>query len=158
MCIPFVHNTLIFIRCWTIRVRRNIWTNITLFVLNTIWVRGFWITRHPLSGIHFLANYMDESSHYWWKASCSLEALESLDEALNFRVHIIYMLQKLIKTISVTKLKKQKKISSETKHSLFSISPFPRCAYLRVRLSTGALINGNKMLVNILCALQRVRL
>ena len=62
------------------------------------------------------------------------------------------------KNFSVTKLKKQKKISSETKHSLFSISPFPRCAYLRVRLSTGALINGNKILVNILCALQRVRL
>ena len=71
---------------------------------------------------------------------------------------LLYMLQKLIKTISVTKLKKQKKISSETKHSLFLISPFPRCAYLRVRLSTGALINGNKMLVNILCALQRMRL
>ena len=56
------------------------------------------------------------------------------------------------------KIKEAEKISSETKHSLFSISPFPRCAYLRVRLSTGALINGNKILVNILCTLQRVRL
>ena len=54
------------------------------------------------------------------------------------------------KTISVTKLKNQKKISSETKHSLFSISPFPRCSYPRVCLSTGALIHG--------CAYPRVHL
>ena len=59
----------------------------------------------------------------------------------HFRVYIIYMLQKFIKTISVTKLKKHKKIShflSETKHCFrypLSLDALIwRCAYLRVRL------------------------